>query len=212
MPISSRVNSIGVAPQSLYTAQDSGKMSGFENKHFLPQCQLLPRSMSLDRPTRRTTILSNRSVCRSLKVIRGPIVTKGGKDIAPVIYLDPCAANDAAVSANAKVVPDNGFYNAAPFVGGFSATHNWLLGWTAADQFGMVDGSSHTAPSIDSIVKGGVGMTFFTEAGVWYKVQSSVDAGFTTPVDEATLLGNGTEMSWVDAAADPVKFFRVVFK
>ena len=204
-------NSIGVAPQSLYTAQDSGKMSGFENCVFYNNSNYGDFN-AFDQTNAAFNNIVEPANAPVAKVTRGPIVTKGGKDVAPVVSLDPCAVNDAAVASNAKTTPDNGFYDAAPFIGGFSANNNWLLGWTAADQFGMVDGASHVAPAINSIVTGGIGLKFNTQDGEWYTVQSSTDAGFTSPVDEADIRGDGTEMSYVDAAADPVKFFRVIFK
>jgi hypothetical protein len=203
-----RSNSIGVSPQSLYTAQDAGKMSGFENCIFYHNANYA----KFDEFGQTNAVFHNIIEPASMpikKVIRGPIVTKHGKDIAPVISLDPCAAHDAAVAGNAKVVPRNGFYDAAPFVGGFSANNNWLVGWTAADQFGLVDHASHSAPA--ATITTGAAISFPTQAGVWYTVQSATDAAGPWS-NVADVLGNGQTMSYVDSNLGTTGFFKVVYK
>lgn len=206
-----RTNNIGIAPQSLYTAQDSGKMSGFENCLFYNNTDY----GKFDEFGQTNAVFNNiiEPVDMPIAALtRGPIVTKGGKDVAPVTMLDPCAAGDAAIASNAKPVPENGFYDKAPYIGGFSANNNWLLGWTAADQFGMIDSSSHQAPAA-SITTGGVSISFPSQDGVMYTVQAADDAGFTTNVsDVAEVKGNGDVMAYVDPALDTMKFYRVVFK
>lgn len=130
--------------------------------------------------------------------------------MVPVISLNPLAAN-AAVSSS-RVAPDNGFYDQAPYVGAFNGSHNWLLGWTAADQFGMIDSTGHTAPAA-SIAMGGVAISFPSQDGVWYTIQSATDAGFTEGLaDEADILGDGSLKGFIDPALDTSKFFRVVYK
>lgn len=66
--------------------------------------------------------------------------------IAPVTWINPCAANDALTNTDCfsccrdcccdrdnAVMPE--------YVGGFSGCYNWLECWTAADAFGMTDTS-----------------------------------------------------------------------
>ena len=72
-------------------------------------------------------------------LVRGDLVTKGGKDIWPVTMINPCAANDALVSVG--TAPVDGFFTAAPYRGAFPVNHNWLEGWTAVDAYGMTDTS-----------------------------------------------------------------------
>jgi hypothetical protein len=75
-------------------------------------------------------------------ITRGAIVTRGGKNMVPVTHINPCAANDAVSSV--ATAPSDGFFVPAPFRGGFSATHNWLEGWTSVDAYGMTDTTMNT--------------------------------------------------------------------
>lgn len=77
------------------------------------------------------------------ELVRGTAVVTTIGNIVPVIYINPCAANDAVSSVSAA--PNDGFFKPAYFRGGFSATHNWLDGWTAADAYRMTDTSMNTA-------------------------------------------------------------------
>ena len=131
------------------------------------------------------------------------MINVAGKDLSPVVSLDPCAANDA-VDMGASVMADS-FFTAVNYAGGFAPNNNWLLGWTAADSYGLIDGSSNVGPA-SSIVEGGVTISFDTYEGVWYTVQSSIDAAFTNVVDEADVLGSGATIGYVDPAADSAKF------
>ncbi len=72
-------------------------------------------------------------------ITRGPLVVKGGKNMIPVTYINPCAANDAILSVTSA--PYDGFLTPAPFRGGFPHNYNWLAGWTAIDAYGMTDTS-----------------------------------------------------------------------
>lgn len=76
---------------------------------------------------------------------RGAPVMKGGKMMIPVTFINPCAANDAVVSAN--TAPRDGFFVPAQFRGAFSANHNWLAGWSAVDSYRMTDTSMNTVSS-----------------------------------------------------------------
>ena len=75
------------------------------------------------------------------QLVRGPLVDVGpdSKAMAPVLYINPCAANAAVTSVG--TAPVDGFFTAAPFRGGFPVNHNWLEGWTAAYQYNMTDTS-----------------------------------------------------------------------
>ena len=70
-----------------------------------------------------------------MHIRRGSPVIKGGKVMLPVLELDPRARNEAATSVG--TAPSDGFFTAAAYRGAFDSTTNWLLGWTAADAFGM---------------------------------------------------------------------------
>jgi len=74
-----------------------------------------------------------------LVVREDPPVVRGGLGMARVIMLDPRAANDAVqLLPNAVPALDDGFFTPAAYVGAFSADANWLLGWTAADAYGLL--------------------------------------------------------------------------
>ncbi len=70
---------------------------------------------------------------------RGDIVVKGGKNMVPVTFINPCAANDAILSVGTAAY--DGFLTPAPYRGGFSHNYNWLAGWSAVDAYGMTDTS-----------------------------------------------------------------------
>ncbi len=204
-------NSVHVSPYTLYTAQSEGHLAEITHSIFYRN----PQATYTEATNRNVFAASNNNLIAGLpdqpivKIVREPPVIRGGKVMLRVTSLDPCAARDAVTSA--KIAPDNGFYCKAPYVGAFSSDNNWLLDWTAADQFGMVDDSSHSAPTA-TIAKGGVSISFQSQDGIWYVVQSAADAGFTSPVDEVNILGNGHTMSYVDEALDANRFFRVVYK
>ncbi|MEZ5990238.1 MAG: hypothetical protein R3F30_14185 [Planctomycetota bacterium] len=71
------------------------------------------------------------------KITRGTQVTKGGKAMVPVTYLDPRPANDALTSA--AYASGNAAWTSANYRGGFAPGNNWLAGWTAASAYGMTD-------------------------------------------------------------------------
>jgi len=79
---------------------------------------------------------------------RAAPVTKGGKTMVQVTYINPCANADAvtsysrALDCNCKTSVE--CIQPAPFVGGFSPYYNWLEGWTAADMLGWTDTSMNT--------------------------------------------------------------------
>ncbi len=137
-------------------------------------------------------------------------VLKGGKVMQRVTKLDPRAAHDAVESdANA---PADGFYTPAKFRGGFSPSHNWLLGWTAADEFGLLEdvaGNDETPEATAEIAKIQMNTTFDTEDGVYYTVEKSSDMKTWTPVK--TVVGDGNEMTVGDLDSfESGKFYRVV--
>jgi hypothetical protein len=71
------------------------------------------------------------------KLVRGPIVMKGGLTLARVVKLDPRAQNEA--KSVVDVAPADGFFTSARYRGAFSPNENWLCGWTAAAAFGMTE-------------------------------------------------------------------------
>ncbi|VGO11678.1 hypothetical protein PDESU_00223 [Pontiella desulfatans] len=153
----------------------------------------------------------NAEVVTNLPIValeRGPLVSLygGALSCAPVTNLNPCAANDALV---ADSLPTNdGFFDPVSYRGAFSADENWLAGWTAAYQYGMLDGRTDAgATEID----GGVYLTVADSVeGQYYYVESSDNPGFASNVVvEATLVGTGSEIYYGDPAIESAKFFRI---
>jgi hypothetical protein len=138
------------------------------------------------------------------------VTTGGGETMQLVVKLDPRAANAAVSSADGA--PADGFYTPVRYRGAFSPTHNWMLGWTAADQYGMlvdVPNNDETPEPSTDIAKIQMNTTFDTEADVYYTVEKSSDLKSWSPV--ATVKGDGNPMTVEDLDNfESGKFYRVV--
>ena len=91
------------------------------------------------------------------ELLRGGTVVRGGKQMKPVIFINPCGVNDAVTSynrspaCNCKDSEYGPCVQPAPFRGGFSPYYNWLEGWTAVDAYGMTDTAMNT-PSDATVI------------------------------------------------------------
>ena len=130
-----------------------------------------------------------------------------GKSVEYVTSLDPRAANDA-VSADSLPTND-GFFDQVSYRGAFSENYNWLAGWTAADEFGLVDTSANSVATTIGGVATGITFSFPSEAGITYSVQRAATAGGTYS-EVATVLGTGAALSYIDTTADASAFYKVV--
>jgi hypothetical protein len=200
-------NSIGVPPSSIYMAQKEGTLSGFENCVFYNNKDYADFNTFGQTNAALNNIVEPASMPIA-NIVRSGVINVAGKDVNPVVSLDPCAANDA-VDMGASV-PADSFFTAVNYAGGFAPNNNWLLGWTAADQYGLIDSTSHVAPEA-SITLGGVSISFQSVAGVEYKVQAATSPDFSDAADVAEVTGDGSVMSYTDAALETSKFFRVVY-
>jgi hypothetical protein len=136
---------------------------------------------------------------------RAANVTRGGLSVALVTYINPRAANDALSVANP--VESDGFFAEAPFRGGFSASKNWLEGWTSVYDYGMTTDSNPEDPS--STIQMTASTFFSTTVGVVYTVEESSDLTTWSPV--ATVTGDGSIMSATDLDSfDSAKFYRAI--
>jgi hypothetical protein len=139
----SPVNIGSADPAVLYTVQTSGMLAEitdsvfYNNQHADAYTEADARGV---RDPAKNNVTADMSPIQG--ITRGALVVKGGKNMLPVTFLNPCAANDAVVSV-AKA-PADGFFTSVPFRGGFSPYHNWLEGWTAVDAYGMTDTSMNT--------------------------------------------------------------------
>ena len=139
-PYVDSVNAIDSAfMDTLYQAQTNGKLSeisdcviaGFGDISSDPYYDIVPAEM------RATNVETADLPIRAL--IRAPIVNAGGKSVNPVVGIDP---RPLAVGYNQATTPapSDGFYTPVSYRGAFSQNDNWLLGWTAADEFGFILG------------------------------------------------------------------------
>ena len=129
-------NTVGVEPNVLYPNFTSGYMCDLTDSIFynLHETSTLT-SFGLDDASCRNIIEPNDMPIAQID--RGDLISVGGKDILPVTYLNPRAANDA-VSCD-YMAPEDGFFSPAAYVGAFNQYENWLNGWTAAYAFGMTN-------------------------------------------------------------------------
>lgn len=130
-----------------------------------------------------------------------------GKSVEYVTSLDPRAANDA-VSADSLPTND-GFFDQVSYRGAFSPNYNWLAGWTAADEFGLVDTSANDVATTIGGVATGITFSFHSEAGITYSVQRASTADGTYS-EVASVIGTGAALSYIDTTADASAFYKVV--
>ncbi len=71
-------------------------------------------------------------------LVRGPMVSKGGLNMANVSYINPRAASMDSVFSMTSA-PDDGFFTPVMYRGAFDPYTNWLNGWTAAYAYGMTN-------------------------------------------------------------------------
>lgn len=134
--------------KTLYMAQTSGKLAEITDSVLFRN---LHKDAYADSDTVGVTVNGSSNPDKGNVVIPGsdskdaPIVsiTRGklftsteGKGVLPVVSINPLPANEALTSVG--TAPDDGFFTPAPYRGAFSPTDNWLIGWTAADAYGMV--------------------------------------------------------------------------
>ncbi len=138
--------------KTLYTTQTSGKLAEitdsvfFRNLHTDAYSESDTVGVTLSggsNPDKNNVVISgsDSSDAPIVSITRGALFTSSeGKGVLPIISLDPLPANEALTSAG--MAPDDGFFTPAQYRGAFSATDNWLDGWTASDAYGMTSTSS----------------------------------------------------------------------
>jgi hypothetical protein len=138
--VTSTVNAGTVDPRLLYTAQTSGRLAEITDSVFYNN---LFASAYTEAEARGVMDPNNNNVKEPAMnpiraVVRGPMVMKGGLRMVPVTYIDPRAASlDSIFSVD--TAPEDGFFTAAPYRGGFGPYDNWLVGWAAAWSYGMTN-------------------------------------------------------------------------
>jgi hypothetical protein len=151
-------------PSVMYQAQTSGNLCEIRDSVFYNNL-FATAYTEADARGVRTAYNNNVTAASSpiQSLTRGAAVVRGGKTMVPVTYINPRPANDALVSVAAA--PSDGFFKPAHFRGGFSATNNWLGGWTAASDYGMTDALMGTEDNYnakgDLNEDGSIGLTDF---------------------------------------------------
>ncbi len=149
----SSVNIGNANADELYTVQTSGNLAEITDSVFF---NIAEEDFS-EADARGVRDAENNNVTADSMPIRGltrdEAVIRGPEDqlvMQRVLSINPSAANDATTSAD--TAPDDGFFTPAQYRGGFSPnpSENWLLGWTAADAFGMVSQEGASSVSNES--------------------------------------------------------------
>ncbi|MBN2327015.1 MAG: hypothetical protein JXR73_07660 [Candidatus Omnitrophica bacterium] len=138
----SPVNAGSADPAALYQTQTSGKLCEITDSVFYNN---LHSDAYAEADARGVRNPENNNVTSELspiqELVRGDVVVKGGKQMIPVVKINPLADNDALTSVSAA--PTDGFFETAQYRGGFDNANNWLVGWTAVHAYGMTEGSSN---------------------------------------------------------------------
>ncbi len=199
-------NAVGVPTWNLYTAQSEGYLAQITDSVFYNNLKASAYTTAYSVGV--TNAANNNVIAASSpiqSITRAAPVVKGGKVMTRVTYLNPCANNDAATSS--RVAPKNGFYSQAAYKGAFSPSYNWLAGWSAADQFGMIDTSMNAAPTVSLDL--GASVSFQSELGVSYTVQFRADL-MNPWTDLDTVEGTGEVINYVDVGLSNSGFYQVV--
>ncbi len=122
---------------------------------------------------------------------RGPAVVKGGLTVIPVTNINPLPANDALASFAAA--PADGFFTPAMYRGAFSPSEDWLLGWTAADAYGMVTPPTF-ATATPILVSSDISVSTTWTADNTYNLQNQiyVKPGATLTIEAGTVIASTT--------------------
>ena len=122
----STVNLCGADPAVLYQAQTSGKLAQITNSLFYNNPHASAYTEATNVGVFDTGNNNAESVTSPIQaVVRGAPVTKGGKTMIPVTFINPCAADGVTA-------------------GGFSNI-NWLASWSVVDAYGMTDTSMNAS-------------------------------------------------------------------
>jgi hypothetical protein len=128
--------------------------------------------------------------------------------------LDPRPATGSPALSTARATPSDGFYTPANYKGAFGANDSWLSGWTFLDKAGML--ASVTIPPqspriVATIAAGSIELSFPSETGRSYQVQSTADLSHDWNNQGAPLTGTGATLIYKEAlTSETAKFYRVV--
>ncbi|MBI1335805.1 MAG: hypothetical protein GC164_02455 [Phycisphaera sp.] len=121
--------------------------------------------------------------------------------MANVVHFDPrINTTRDAQTVSHSAAPSDGFFSQAMYRGAFSANCNWLVGWTAASQFGLLDTTTYGAnvPDPNANIYLTSTITFDTEPGCDYVIEYNTGSGWNTLT---TISGDGNTQTYTDTSA-----------
>lgn len=129
--------------------------------------------------------------------------------------LDPRPAAGSPALSGARV-PNDAQLIAVSYRGAFGPHELWTRGWTAMDQLGILTKAPVEASEFVELAAafntGQVHISFPTQAGSVYEVQSSTDLMTWLPTSAGSTQGTGDPQMFVEEASGALKFYRVVRK
>ncbi|MCA8943657.1 MAG: hypothetical protein KDB80_13925 [Planctomycetes bacterium] len=129
-------------PVGTYTAQTDGNLAEIRNSVFFRNLNGSAYTEADARGVRNAGNLNvtipgfddaDSPVCA---LTRGPLVSRGGKSMLPVTFLDPRPKNEALTSTEGADYVINCFSDAR-YRGGFIPEQSWLHFWTASEAYGF---------------------------------------------------------------------------
>ena len=129
--------------------------------------------------------------------------------------LDPRPAPGSPALANVRAPHDTAVM-AVGYRGAFGPNDLWARGWTALDSLGILTKVPVGAPEfvelVAGMVAGQIQITFQTQTGGVYEVQSSRDLLTWAPVSAEITEGTGAQQTFVEDPSGAFRFYRVVRK
>ncbi|MCA9411284.1 MAG: hypothetical protein KC944_08740 [Candidatus Omnitrophica bacterium] len=128
-------------PDNLYTVQKDGKLAEIKDSVFFRNLASNAYTQAMSRGVfeeHNNNVLASEDAMPIRSITRAQPVERGGLQMIRVTSLNPLASNDAMTSVGAA--PADGCFVSAHYRGAFNHNDNWLLGWTAADAYGMTEG------------------------------------------------------------------------
>ncbi|MFO1497962.1 MAG: T9SS C-terminal target domain-containing protein [Verrucomicrobiota bacterium] len=157
-------------------------------------------------------------------VVADPMLRGISRTNAPAFGLDPRPQPGSPALTSSRTAPNDGFYTPVAYKGAFN-TVNWASDWTAAGEMGLMTAVGAGTPGAPAegnplpkeptltaqLASGALVITFGSEAGRSYQIQSKSDVGAVAWTDEgAAIAGTGSPLTQTIAISGSGKFFRVV--
>jgi hypothetical protein len=164
-----------------------------------------------------TWVLTNEA---NSNMFMDPMLRSISRTNDPAFQLDPRPQSGSPVLTNGSTIPSGGFYTPVTYKGAFKEI-NWAADWGFAAESCLFTGEgAGTPPSVLVVVGptlgvstggGNISITFSSQTGVNYQVQSSTVLPAVSWNDEgAPLAGTGGTLNYSTGMGGPAKYFRVV--